>query len=121
MTGIGVDLCSIERFIRLKEDTHFLQRIFTPSEIEYCQKKKKSEECFAVRFAAKEAFMKALGTGYAKGVSFKEIEIVKDENGQPSIKLNGLTNEIYIKSGASKVMLSLSHERQMAIAMVFIE
>ncbi len=121
MTGIGIDLCGVERFLKLKNDNHFLERIFTQNEIAYCSKKRRAEECFAARFAAKEAFMKAIGTGLAGKISFKDIEVCKDDSGAPYLELYNGSKEALNNTGCSKVHLSISHERNMAAAVVIIE
>lgn len=120
MYGIGIDICEVKRFDRLKQDERFLQRIFSENEILYCSKLKRSSEAFAVRFAAKEAFSKAIGTGIAKGVSLSEIEIKKEESGKPYISLTGNTLDLFNKLGDKKIHLSLSHEKTSAVAVVVI-
>jgi holo-[acyl-carrier protein] synthase len=122
MKGIGIDICNIKRFERLSCDNSFINRIFTENEIIYCNsRKRKKSEAFAVRFAAKEAFSKAIGTGFRKGVSLREIEIIKDEFGKPSIVLYGETKDFFYNNIAGTIFLSLSHEKEMAIAMVVVE
>jgi len=122
MKGIGVDICNTKRFERLTENNSFINRIFTENEIIYCNsRKRKKAEAFAVRFAAKEAFSKALGTGFRKGVSLKEIEIKKDELGKPFIVLLGETKNFFESRVGGTIFLSLSHEKEIAIAMVVIE
>lgn len=118
--GIGVDICEVERFKRLSEDDSFLNRIFTRDEIEYCKNFKKKAECLAARFAAKEAFVKALGTGMFNGVSLKEIEIKRDSNGKPFFDIKGETLETFKKTKAKEAFLSISHEKNNAIAFVVI-
>jgi len=113
--GIGIDIIEIDR-IKDAISTHgdkFLSRIFTAKEISYCsiRKKLKFPE-LAVRFAAKEAYSKAIGTGI-KGIRFKEIEVVNNKNGKPHIALSGKVD--------SKVHLSLSHSENYAVASVVIE
>jgi len=122
MKGIGVDICNVKRFERLTENNSFINKIFTENEIIYCNsRKRKKSEVFAVRFAAKEAFAKALGTGFRKGISLKEIEIKKDELGKPSIVLYGNTKDFFESQVGGTIYLSLSHEKETAIAMVVIE
>ena len=122
MKGIGIDICNVKRFERLTENNSFINKIFTENEIIYCNsRKRKKSEVFAVRFAAKEAFAKALGTGFRKGISLKEIEIKKDELGKPSIVLYGNTKDFFESQVGGTIYLSLSHEKETAIAMVVIE
>ena len=122
MRGIGIDICNVKRFERLTENNTFINRIFTENEIIYCNsRKRKKNEAFAVRFAAKEAFSKAIGTGFRKGVSLKEIEIKKDELGKPSIILYGNTKDFFDNKIGGTIYLSLSHEKEIAVAVVIIE
>ncbi len=122
MKGIGIDICSVKRFDRLSEDNSFINKIFTENEIIYCNnRKRRKSEAFAVRFAAKEAFSKAMGIGFRKGLSFREIEIVKDELGKPTLVLYGKTKELFDKLESRAIFVSLSHEREAAVAVVVIE
>ena len=123
--GIGTDIVNIQRMDNsLKRyGSHFKNRIFSKREILYCEKKKNSSAFFAKRFAAKEAFSKALGTGIKKGIYFKNIEITNDDLGKPSIKLNGATAALLKKKLKKKkyyVHLSLSDDRPLAQATVII-
>jgi len=121
MLGIGVDICEVHRFDRLKENSAFLNKIFTDEEIAHCSKKKTSSQCFAARFAAKEAFAKAVGTGFRKGVHFKDIQIKNDNFGKPYLDISGETDNTLKKINAGKLHLSISHEKTSAIAFVLIE
>ncbi len=121
MYGIGIDLCEIKRFDRLKTNSEFLKRVFTDFEITYCTNKKGSSQCFAVRFATKEAFSKALGTGFRNGLHFNDIEVVNNEIGKPDIRLYGKTKEIYDNLKLSKINVSLSHEKSYAVSVVVLE
>ncbi len=121
--GIGVDLVDIHRVAELR-DRHgerFYNILFLPDEAAYCLNRANPDECFAARFAAKEAVMKALGTGWADGVAFTGIEVIRTESGRPEIRLHGSTAEKARELGAGKIHLSLSHARQAAIAQVVIE
>lgn len=118
--GIGVDICEVDRFIRLSENEEFLKRIFSEEEISYCKSFKKKEQCFAARFAAKEAFVKALGTGMFNSVSLKEIEIKKGEKGNPYFNIKGETLNTFKRLGAKDIYLSISHEKHYAVAFVII-
>lgn len=121
--GIGVDMVDIERIRALRErhGNRFQSILFLPEEAEYCLSRANPDECFAARFAAKEAVMKALGTGWAFGVSFTGIEVVRREDGRPEIALHGATAQCAQERGAGKIHLSLSHAREAAIAQVIIE
>ena len=122
--GLGTDLIetrrvqeSIDRF-----GERFLERIFTPEEIAYClRKKKNAAESFAARFAAKEAGAKALGTGISRGVSWKEFEVRREVSGQPTLYLSGRAAELGEAMGVGKVQLSLTHSRELAMAVVVVE
>ncbi len=121
--GIGIDVVEI---IRIKqplesESKRFLTRIFTESEINYSRKGKDSIQKYAARFAAKEATMKALGTGWAKGISWRDIEVVSKPEEPPRITLGGKALEIFEEMGAKKIHLSLSHQKMFASALVIIE
>ena len=121
--GVGVDLLDVERLDaeRRREGSGFLDRVFHPDEIAYCDARARPEEHYAARFAAKEAFAKALGTGIAKGVSWREIEVARDESGAPFFRLHGETAHIARGLGVRRVHLSLSHARTVAAAIVVIE
>jgi holo-[acyl-carrier protein] synthase len=121
MIGIGIDLCQVERFDRLSEDEAFLNKVFTSDEIAFCKRRKASSECFAARFAAKEAFVKALGTGFSKEAGFQDIEVRRDERGNPHLELRGNAAVTLDQLGVKNVHLSLSHEKTMAVAVVVIE
>ncbi len=118
--GIGTDICDIKRIARIIEQQgdRFLAKVFTKTEIEYCSNKHTKAECFAARFAAKEAFLKALGTGLRDGLRWKDMEIENDELGKPILNLYGKCAE---RTTGSKVLISLSHTENAAIAFVVIE
>lgn len=124
IVGTGIDVAEIARIQQAVErfGERFLQRIFTPSEVRYCQRKqRRAAESLAARFAAKEAAAKALGTGIAKGVSWLEIEVTHLPGGRPTLRLHGRAAERANLLGVSHVHLSLSHGRDLAIAMVTLE
>ena len=121
--GLGTDLLetrrlqeSIDRF-----GERFLERIFTAGEIAYCRRKKNAAESFAARFAAKEAGAKALGTGISRGVSWKEFEVRREVSGQPTLHLSGRAAELAGAMGVRRVQLSLTHSRELAMAVVVTE
>ncbi len=121
--GLGTDLIEIDRIeqsIQRFGDV-FLQRIFTPAEIVYCSRKKNAAESFAARFAAKEAGAKALGTGISRGVSWRELEVVREPWHRPELRLSGRAAAIAEELGVKRLSLSLSHSRSMSIAVVVAE
>jgi len=118
-----VDIAEVAR-VREAIERHgerFLQRVFTPLEIEYCQRHKNSFERFAARFAAKEAAMKALGTGWRGGVTWRDFEVSNGASGKPELKLTGRALEIYGSLGAACIVVSLTHTDSYALAQVIIE
>ncbi|OQX85084.1 MAG: hypothetical protein B6D63_03005 [Candidatus Latescibacteria bacterium 4484_7] len=123
IVGTGIDITSIKRIKSLieKKGEKFLQRVFTENEISYCNDRKDSASSFAARFAAKEAFLKALGKGIYQGISLRDISIENDTTGKPAIVLaEGIKVNRDIER-FDKIHLSLSHEENLAIAMVIIE
>ena len=121
--GIGTDIVSIDRIRKSLKNKNFLKRIFNEKEILKCKKTIKSINCFAKRFAAKEAFSKALGTGIANGINFNEIIVLNKKSGKPYIILAGQTKKTLskrFKGKKSKVSLSLSDEKKYAVAFVTI-
>ena len=121
--GIGTDIVSISRIKKSLKNKNFLKRIFNEKEILKCRKTIKSSNCFAKRFAAKEAFSKALGTGIANGINFNEIIVLNKKSGKPYIILIGKTKKTLskrFKGKKSKVSLSLSDEKKYAVAFVTI-
>lgn len=120
IVAIGVDICDVSR-IRSIEEKHgkrFLQKVFTDQEAGYCEKKIEKHTSLAARFAAKEALLKALGTGLRSGLQWKEIEVENDHLGKPYFKFHGQTANLV--SGRT-VFLSLSHTNDNAIAFVIIQ
>ena len=122
--GIGCDICNIERIEKVyaKYGKHFVDKYFAESEKnELDGKTKKNAEILAKKFAAKEALSKAFGTGIAKGVSWREIEVLHHQDGRPYLKLNGNTALVADKIGAEKFWVSLSDDYPWAQAFVIIE
>ena len=121
--GTGVDIVEIARFDKfLKQGNDALfQRLFTRSEMDYCSEKKHCAQHYALRFAAKEAFLKALGTGLRDGLSWKDMEVVNDSLGKPELRLAGRALELFRQAGLNGCFLSLSHDAGCAIAMVILE
>ena len=123
IVGTGIDIvevprvaASIERF-----GARFLQRVFTEGEIRYCQSKQNAAERFAARFAAKEAGMKAIGTGWRRGVTWKDVEVRREPGGRPTIAFSGKAAEFAAKLGMTGASLSISHTKEHAIAQVILE
>ncbi len=122
IAGLGIDMIEVERVANnIGKDAGFKELVFSKNEIEYCEKKANKFEHYAARFAAKEAFFKAMGTGWMSGTAFNEIEITNDESGKPEMILLGETAIEVNKKGAIKISVSLSHLKTFATAIVIIE
>jgi len=123
IVGTGIDLVEIDRISRSIEryGPRFLNRIYTSAEQAYCLRKRKSAESFAARFAAKEAGAKALGTGISFGVTWLEIEVVRELSGRPSIRFHGRAAQIAKRLGVTRAALSLTHTATVAQASVVLE
>jgi holo-[acyl-carrier protein] synthase len=120
--GAGIDLIEISRISNSIKNKNFIDRIYSKSEIQQARSLKNKSSFFAKRFAAKEAFSKAIGTGISEGISFKEISVVNNIKGKPTIKLSGKTKSVVLKKiKKARVHLSLSDEKNHAVAMVIIE
>jgi len=120
ITAIGIDIAEVKRIEQSIEryGERFLKRVFTPAEIGFCGSRANSTQCFAARFACKEAVSKCLGTGFRRGVSPIMIEIVDDERSRPSVRLHGRAAEA---GRGQRIHLSLSHERTMVVAVAVME
>jgi holo-[acyl-carrier protein] synthase len=118
--GIGIDIVDIPRMKKAfgRSCARSLQRVYTDAEIAYCSGRALSIQHFAARFAAKEAMVKALGTGWSKGVGWQDGEISNDTNGAPRVSLTGKAAEIFRRKGGGEVFISISHTEQVAIAQV---
>jgi len=121
--GTGIDIVEIARFRKILKGAgeRFLVRVFTREEQRFCLKRKDSAPHFAVRFAAKEAVFKALETGWAKGVTWLDVEVLRQEMGAPSVLLHGATQEIAALKGVERVHLSLTHTDNWAAATAILE
>ena len=119
--GTGVDLIEVERIERAlrRHGRRFLDRLFTPAEIEYCEAGG-ALKChrLAARFAAKEAALKALGTGLRDGLNWTDIEVVRDPLGKPALRLSGKAADLAAQQGIAQVHVSLSHAKDYAVAQV---
>jgi holo-[acyl-carrier protein] synthase len=116
--GIGVDLARIPRLREIVErwGERFLRRVFTDDEIAYCRRRRDPIPHFAARFAAKEATLKALGTGLRMGVSWREMEVRRERGEAPTMILSGRCRAIALAKGAHRVLLSLTHDGDYALA-----
>tara|TARA_B100000378_G_scaffold215422_1_gene178517 strand:+ start:60 stop:449 length:390 start_codon:yes stop_codon:yes gene_type:complete len=123
--GTGIDIVENYRLkkLLLKKKSNFKNKIFTNNEIAYCEKKSNITNCYSKRFAAKEAFVKALGTGFRKNINFKDIEVLKNHYGKPYLLINKkVINKIKTSFKVKKfnILLSISDENKYAIASVII-
>ena len=121
--GVGTDIIRVNRLKKSLKKKLFLSRIFNEEEIIKCKRTKKNSNCYAKRFAAKEAFSKALGTGISKGINFNEIVVLNEKSGKPYIKLVNKTKKIVerkIKKKRYKISLSIADEKDYAVAFVTI-
>ncbi len=123
IVGLGVDITEVNRIEAAIErrGRTFLERLFTPSEIAYCEKHRRRAERFAGRFAAKEAAMKALGTGWARGVRWVDIEVTREPSGKPTLKLSGAACAIATSLGVENIALTITHTGNTALALVIFE
>jgi holo-[acyl-carrier protein] synthase len=123
IVGTGVDITEVVR-IRAAMDRfgeRFLKRVFTPDEVNYCVSKVNAAERLAARFAAKEAGMKAIGTGLRQGVTWQDVEVVRLAGERPQLRFSGKAAEFAARLGCKKTHLSLSHTAEQAIAYVILE
>jgi holo-[acyl-carrier protein] synthase len=123
IVGTGVDIAevprieaSIERF-----GDRFLRRVFTDAEIQYCDSKVNRAERYAARFAAKEAALKAIGTGLRRGITWRDVEVTREPGGRPTMSFHGVAAQFAAKLGMKRAHLSLSHTKEHAIAYVILE
>ncbi len=123
IVGTGIDIAEVPR-IRQTIERHgerFLKRVFTEGEIQYCESKANRVERYAARFAAKEAGMKAIGTGWNHGVRWRDLEVARKPGGRPTLLLHGKAAEFAAKLGATNIALSLTHTAEQAMAQVILE
>jgi holo-[acyl-carrier protein] synthase len=117
--GIGTDLVEVDRVEQAsRRHPGFLERVFTPAERSYCEGQHRRFEGLAARFAAKEAFLKALGTGLRDGISWQDMEVVRHEDGRPELVVRGAALAALQDRGATQVLISLSHTRKYGLATV---
>ncbi len=123
IVGTGIDICEVAR-VRTAIDRfgqRFLRRVFTAAEREYCESKRNRVERYAARFAAKEAAMKAIGTGLRRGVSWQDFEVSREPGGRPTMIFKGRAAEFGTKLGTKSVSLSITHTSEIAMAQVILE
>jgi holo-[acyl-carrier protein] synthase len=122
IVGLGSDLLDVARIEqKLREDSGLAASLFTAIEIAYCEGKHRPAQHYAARFAAKEALLKALGTGWRDGLSWREIEIRSDELGRPVMVLSGRVEQLACQQGVTRVHVSLTHTAAYAAATVILE
>lgn len=118
IVGLGTDIVEIQRIRKMIErhGDHFLERCFTAAEIEYARRHRDAAVRFAGRWAAKEAVVKVLGTGFVQGITFHDVEVLALHTGQPSVQLSGEAGAIADQLGITEVKLTISHTREYATA-----
>jgi holo-[acyl-carrier protein] synthase len=122
VAGVGIDMIEIDRVAaKIEKGSGFRELVFSAKEIAYCELKADKYQHYAARFAAKEAFFKALGTGWLNGTSFNEVEISNNTDGKPELTLLGQTAAVLKEQGELKISVSLTHLKTIASAIVIIE
>lgn len=123
IVGSGVDLCEVSRVEQAiaRHGERFVARVFTPLEIAYANRKANRFERFAARFAAKEAAMKAIGTGWRGGITWQDFEVTNLPSGRPTLQFHGRAAEVAKSLGVQNIALSLTHTREQAMAIVILE
>jgi len=121
--GTGIDLAEVDRIRHSIEryGERFVKRIYTPGEIAYVERKANKFERYAARFAAKEAGMKAIGTGWRRGVTWQDFEVANLPSGRPTLRLHGVAAEVAARMGVKRIALSLTHTTQNGMAFVILE
>ncbi len=120
--GIGTDIIELDRVAQMiARGRQYLRTIFTEKEIEYCESKARKAEHYAVRFAAKEAALKALSCGWRDGLGFADIEVLDDPQGKPQVFVHGKVKDLFEQNRIKQTSISLSHSRQNAIAVIILE
>lgn len=116
--GVGIDIVECLRIAHMieKHGEMFLGRVFTPQEIEYCSARKQATQHYSGRWAAKEAVMKALGTGWRRGIGWQDLEILNNDWGRPSVRLRGGVRDLIRERGIAEIQISISHCRMYATA-----
>ena len=119
--GIGIDITEVKKIAESIESQAFQQKVFTPAELAACSGIKNRLECLAGKFAAKEAFMKALGAGIRQEVWFTQIEVLSDEYGKPILHISGEAEKRLRENGARQIHISISHSGGLAVAVVILD
>ncbi|MGA9883423.1 MAG: holo-ACP synthase [Candidatus Acidiferrales bacterium] len=123
IVGLGLDMAEIDRIEAaiVRHGEAFIKRLFTPAETEYCERFHNRYERYAARFAAKEAAMKALGTGWQHGIRWRDIEVTREGGGKPTLRLAGVAREFAERLGVRHISLSITHSGNLALAQVIFE
>jgi holo-[acyl-carrier protein] synthase len=123
IVGLGLDIAEIDRIEAAitRHGAPFLERLFTPAEMAYCERYHARAERYAARFAAKEAAMKALGTGWSHGVRWRDIEVTREPSGKPTLRIEGVAAQIAQRMGVKNISLSITHSGNLALAEVIFE
>lgn len=123
IVGLGLDIAEVDRIEAAvtRYGAPFIERLFTPAEVAYCEKHKNRFERYAARFAAKEAAMKALGTGWRHGVRWRDIEVTREASGKPTLRLEGVAREFADRLGVRNIALTITHSGNLALAQVIFE
>lgn len=123
IVGTGIDLAEVDRVEDAigRHGRRFIERIYTPAEIAYVERKANRFERYAARFAAKEAGMKAIGTGWRGGIRWQDFEVANLPTGRPTLKLHGVAAEFAERLGVKRISVSITHTKSMALASVILE
>jgi holo-[acyl-carrier protein] synthase len=123
IVGTGIDIAEVDRITAAikRHGAPILRRLYTPREISYCESRRNKFERYAARFAAKEAGMKALGTGWAHGVRWRDIEVANTPGGKPTLRLAGIAQQVAERLGVKNISLSITHSGNIALAQVIFE
>lgn len=121
IAGIGIDLIEVEKIATSIGSESYLQKVFTEAEIKECRSVSNSAERFAGKFAAKEAFMKAVGKGIRQGAWFTQIEVLNEESGEPYVSVNGEMESSMKEMGVKTIHISVTHTKNTAAAIVILE
>jgi holo-[acyl-carrier protein] synthase len=123
IVGMGIDIAEVRRIQAVIEaqKERFLRRVYTQEEVTYCERFKNKYERYAGRFAVKEAAMKALGTGWSRGVRWVDVEVVRQRAGRPTLALKGVAKKIADELGVKHIVVSITHTAEQALAQVIFE
>lgn len=123
IVGLGLDIAEIDRIEAAigRHGEAFINRLFTPAEREYCERFHNRYERYAARFAAKEAAMKALGTGWRHGIRWRDIEVAREASGKPTLRLAGVAREFAERMGVRNISLTITHSGNLAVAQAIFE